>query len=62
MTLAMVRCSIEADQGGTVSARARVAKFGKLGGRKSCSVVCVVYDSTRLSGCEVHGPSTTATI
>ena len=34
-------------------------KFGELGGGKSCSVV---YGSTRSSGCEAHGPSTTATI
>ena len=34
-------------------------KVGKLGGEKSCSVV---YGSARSSGCEAHGPSTTATI
>ena len=34
-------------------------KFGKLGGGKSCIVVC---GSARSSECEAHGPSATATI
>ena len=34
-------------------------KFGKLGGEKSC---IVVYDFSRSSECEAHGPSATATI
>ena len=58
MALALVRCSIEANQGGTPHARARVS-FGKLGGEKSC---IVVYGSARSSECEAHGPIATATI
>ena len=55
MALALVHCSIEADQGGTLYARARVSWEGG----KSCSVV---YGSARSSGCEAHDPSATATI
>ena len=50
MTLALVCCSIEADQGGTLSVRARVSLVSW--GGKSC---CIVHDSARSSGCVVHG-------
>ena len=59
MALALVRCSIEADQGGTPHARARVSLVSWEGIEKSC---IVVYGSARSSECEAHGPSATATI
>ena len=59
MALALVRCSIEADQGGTDTTCQGKGKFGMLGGEKSC---IVVYGSARSSECEAHGPSATANI
>ena len=62
MALALVRCSIEADQGGTLYIHVcqGKGKFGKLGGGShACSVV---YVSAQSSGHEAHGPSATATI
>ena len=57
MALALVRCSIEADQGGTPHARARVSLVSWEGGKS-----CIVYGSARSSECEAHGPSATAII
>ena len=48
-TLALIRCSIEADQVCTVPAGVRVRL--KLRGVESCSVDCDVYGSARSSAC-----------
>ena len=56
MDLVLVRCSIEANQGGTSYGKDKV---DKLGGGKSCSVV---YGLTTSFWCEAHGSRATATI